>query len=504
MPLIINGRLIEQLTGFTKIYTLIPKNNNLPIILNFGELHENIKYPCTDTDSATLVEFLEELNILASKFHVEIYSEDFLNYGLLELSKKKNVTLKEWNTEIERATEEEIMNHYGTLGVVTNQDNVLSCYYKNLRIKKQIFRKKCKYPNIIWQFSDARKTFRARKTNSVFTIEHITDFTNNLEWLINQFAFTDDSYNRNYPKVLNPPSLTTQEEKYKFINKTINKLYAHSSYSNIINESILINMLQLIIDFHENPEAAANTIKDISIIQKQLNKQKFDSKINLHSHILTYINYILGQYEHTPVFNSYINVIKSLINYLNDKTDENCQLLIDYVYILIYIKPLKFHKYYNIDDTDVQLIVAPSSIILDIYFILRILKHPKKDLVCNISGSGHTDNITYFLTNILNIYNSYEYPNIHKQCTHFNTLINLNQLLLKKTKIPSSLINTPLEIESLSSQSRLESELVSNQFNLESESLSKQLSGSNGGKPYTKKRKILRKKNKFFCNTKKY
>jgi hypothetical protein len=108
---------------------------------------------------------------------------------------------------------------------------------------------------------------------------------------------------------------------------------------------------------------------------------------------------------------------------------------------MISCKPLR-RNIYNIDNIPVQLITAPASIILDIYFVLRILKNPRKDLVCNLSGAAHTRNISHFLTEFLGFYEKTEFLNSdplndEDQCIQFNKEININDLLLHKQQIES-------------------------------------------------------------------
>ena len=134
MPLIINGVRIEYLTGFTDLDLLIPKYIYFPIIVNLGEQQFDIKNPCTEPNSVKIPFFLNQLNTLASSFHIEIYSEDFMNYNLLSLAKKNDVTLDEWDKELKQLEHnEDHITHFGALGLFNDVNNTLSCYYKDLK-----------------------------------------------------------------------------------------------------------------------------------------------------------------------------------------------------------------------------------------------------------------------------------------------------------------------------------------------------------------------------------
>ena len=447
MPLIINDLNVEYLSGFTDIYLLTPKYINLPIILNLGEIHEDIKYPCDDPNSMDIPKLLEQLNILASTFHVEIYSEDFMNYKLLSLAKDKDTTLDKWDqaiTELEK--DEDHINHFGALGLFNDNKKTLSCYYKDLKLNNiDIFNAKCEYPNIIWQYSDARKTFRSHITNSVYSIENVTDAFANIERAISKFALINDEYYKNYPKYLNAPEkMDTIEKKYVYVNKIINDIFKKTMYEHSLDLPTIIELLQLIIDFHELPDKAADTIINVPIIMKQLKKQvgfKPD-EIKFKHHIKSYINYILGEFKgDDKILLCYIEFMKAFIIYLQNNTIQHFPLFMAKINLMISCKPLR-RNIYNIDNIPLQLITAPGSIILDIYFVLRILKNPRKDLVCNLSGAAHTRHISHFLTEILGFYEKTEFLNNdplndEDQCIRFTKEININDLLLHNQQIES-------------------------------------------------------------------
>jgi hypothetical protein len=450
MPLIINGVRIEYLTGFTDFDLLIPKYIYFPIILNLGEQHIDIKNPCTEPNSVEIPFFLNQLNTLASSFHIEIYSEDFMNYNLLSLAKKKDVTLDEWDKELKQLEHnEDHIRHFGALGLFNDVNNTLSCYYKDLKLNNiDVFNSKCKYPNIIWQYSDARKTFRARKF-SLYNIENVTNAFQNIEHAIDKLALINDNYYEHYPKWLTsrrPEKMDTIEKKYNYANKIINDMLKPKEYEHSLDLPRIINLLQLILDFHESPDKAIESILNIPIIIKQIEKQAYFKLdiIKFKHHIKTYISYILGKFKQSKLVLCYIEFIKGFIIFLKDNRIENFPLFIEKINTILFCKEPRWvgpSAVYNVDNTPVQLITAPVSIILDIYFVLRILKNPRKDLVCNLSGSAHTKHISYFLTEILGFYEKIEFLNSnplnhYEQCIHFNKEINLNDMLYnKKQKI---------------------------------------------------------------------
>ena len=430
MPLIINDIEIEHLSGLSCVHILTPKNKSLPIILNLGEIHINITNPCTtELNAIDIPNFLTQLNILASTFRTEIYSENFMDYDLLALAKKEDTKKKEWE-EAMSFTEQE-GSYKGALGIFNNIENTVSCYYKDLRTNhNDIFKSKCAYPNIIWQYSDARKTFRSRHFESLYTVENITDVYFTIEHIINKFAFVNDVYYKNFKfKDMKPAKLDSIEKKYAHINKVVNDYVDEKC-----DIPLLINVIQLILDFHESPGKAAETIINVPIIMKQLQKQKWVDSVQFKQYVKEYIIHVLNEYDKSDkILVCYLEFMKTFILFLENNNLENIQKVVETTNSLLLCKPSSRGglNYDTEGDIPVQLMLAPASIIMDVYFILRILKPPKKDLVCNLAGTGHTHHISHFLTKISHLYDNSVFTTTTKknQCVHFDLDMDLNEVL---------------------------------------------------------------------------
>ena len=444
MPLVINDIQVEHFSGLYNIHVLTPKNNDLPIILHLGEEHKKIKKPCkTEPNSMDLPNFLTQLNLLASEFRVEMYSENFLNYDLLTLAnKKKDLTIEEWEDVLKKIARAD-GDFKGCLGICNNNKNTTSCYYKDLKINhKDIYKEKCEYPNIVWQFSDARKTFFSRHHDVKYNVENTNDvFLDKVVWIIRQLLSIFDDYYKNYRKLYNHSEeldLNTLEKKYEYA-KTI---FADDDY---VDLPVLIDSMQLIVDYHENPERAAETIINVPAIKKQFRKQNiFTDFEEFKHHVKEYIFYVI----HTPVSNEnsvkivscYLEFMKASILFLNDNSLHNFeQRLLPALQDLLLCKPLLADGTFNDKGIPVHLMIAPSSIFVDLYFVLRILKPQKKDFVCNLAGAEHTNNITYFLTHILRLYNIDTNSNTRKdddrkQCLPIPFTVNLNNVLKEKKR----------------------------------------------------------------------
>jgi hypothetical protein len=446
MPLILNDLDVEYLSGFTTAHLLTPKNSSFPIILNFGEIHANINHPCTEPNAIGIPRFLTQLNILGSKFHTEIFSEDFMNHDLLVLAKDKETTEKKWIRGMENS--EADGTHFGALGLFNNSANTLSCYYKDLKKNHiNIFKAKCEYPNIIWQYSDARKTFRSRSTNTLYRLENVGDAYSAVQTIIGKLAFLNDDYFNKYPPFLvKPDKLDTLEKKYNFANEII-----HGKHMNF-DLSTLMEVMQLIIDFHESPGKAAETIVDVPIVMKQFRKQIGIKVENFKRHVKTYIEYILSEYDsHDKELLCYLDFMKALVNFVQNDNFDNFQNIVNATNAMLTYKPLATlrgkYQMYEEETSPTHLVTAPASIIMDIYFVLRILNKTKKDLIFNLAGYKHTEHISHFLTEILNLYDvdvfqSKDKKKSKSQCIHFNKNINLNEMLIQNKQKSSKKYRT--------------------------------------------------------------
>ena len=460
MPLITNDVKVNYLTGFCCMHVLTPKQNSLPIIFNLGEVHGDITKPCTtEPNSLSISNFLRHLNILGSKFRIEIYSENFMDHVLLSMAKNPETTKVTWEKQLQNSEKSE-GTFRGALGIFNHSENTLSCYYNDLRKKHpDIFKAKCEYPNIIWQYSDARKTFKSRATmHEFYTIENVTDAFHNIESIIQEIAFIDDNYYTNYPTFLKKPSLMdTIEKKRAYMDKVIKN---GTKGQDMVT---LINIFQLIIDFHENPGNAAETIMNMPAILKQFQKQTVIKDIaEFKLQVKEYITYILNEYDKSDkIFVCYIDFMQMFVLFLKHNTLEHFQKVTETISSLLSTKPMGKYPLYNADSgsAPVNLMIAPSSIILDIYFILRIFKPPQKELICNLAGSKHIEHISFFLTEILHLYdNAIFTAKNEKQCVHLDFDMNLNETLrIKKTEsrlMKSKIIRNTQSIRSKSKTRR--------------------------------------------------
>lgn len=407
----INGQLINKISGPISFYLLVPAGEeinmykkskiNPPIIMLFGDSHFDTRNLCPDCDkknncyniwSKNLFELLDNLG---TKFKLDFNLEYFIG---IKIDRFDDSPLK----------------------LLTN--NIAPCFEKSSL---------CPTKNIRWNYVDVRMSdinfkynFESLFSNIYFSFSGImqeirTEKHRNLDEAFNSLLGKTIKYYNSFPSI----------EIFDIMIDVLKEL----SYENFFQEPY-INLSLLYKQIKKFPEP----LNDIEYWKFNLNK---------------YIEYIMFEYFTAE---DRINTIKFLrdykylledigdiggnaadiirdINNNEEYDEERKEVLLSIVYNPTILKMLLFF----------------NSIFLDIYYVLRALKLPvnpvtkkyEENPAISIGYFGylHVKNITYFLTNILHIYNMEnkiekreDSENIPIRCVDFTKeKINLDKILVK-------------------------------------------------------------------------
>jgi hypothetical protein len=459
---------------------MVPKENVIaPIVLMLGERHMEVKNGCPNIDANEQIDhLLEKLNTITVRdnFDTQFYAEMFLNR---EISNKIKESQDETyiNTEFETDYNNKNISTTGLLSMVSKPFK--ACYYNEIRKKyPELFKQKCKYPNIKWQYNDVRG-FLYNNQSTIANIDLLDDAVCNLIVYLAPLSrfYSPDELNNKIEKLnkrikqwegrINEPQMieSAKKERDELINRNPDIIVKDFfGMLGLKKGKIRDQMIQVRTDEYREVSISFNNFVDTlelvplfylkqfdviidklffeaEIFKKQIKIKEQQYINNIKINFEKYLNYWYDRLSTNPVYgkvNDYvINLLILIIEFLktiddNDITmngndvvyseniHRNFQVIIDYInsrniddYInkdgekdfmyggVGYLRDDFFvHKNYKTICELIQLetFTKPCSIILDMYFILRIFKYEitKPTLVCCLIGNAHKTNIAEY------------------------------------------------------------------------------------------------------------
>ena len=476
MPLTINGKVFEKLSGPVSFALLVPKRNvNLPTVMLLGEEHGPVKRLCGgDTNPKEIIDdFIQQINTLAGTFNIHFYAEQFLEETILNTI--KNSSIEELNAKLlkhDKITNDKILK---SLGIKIRDEGLLSyiygfnklCYYNELKKKSiESFHHNCRYPNIKWQFSDARHT-----SGKAYTIENIMEIdvyiTNTMNELFNYTPEYYECWAKKFKNVVDHDP-KNHFSSYPFKQEEITRLQKKYVFRGIEDDEALQNemameMLTLLYDFHANSSRNfVDKLLEQQIFSKQIEKSHFTPEtINfIKRNMIKYFENIKQTSCRVPEFkeSTFIEFLREWLTYLHDKTNQE-----QFVILIEIIKRFKTESEIPCI-ADIKLhpcyLTAPFSAILDIYLALRVFKQnaaEKIDLVCALIGGAHIKHLVGFmLQNYNELYDVYQcnsddpYAEMlgYTQCIDFSTALhnnaNIKPFNMDLNKIIANVVSSPV------------------------------------------------------------
>lgn len=415
----INNTLIKKISGPVSFYLFTLNNSryakniknsgiNPPVIILFGDTHLSYENMCENCICKNIEEcclkiqdknFISLLDNLASTIKIDfnIEQEFDLNY------------LKEY------------YEHYENKGPLPSLLlTIKDCLFKTTD---------CPTKNIKWNYVDIRLTEKKFNYNYESSIINIFDYFSAIE-----------------SELVEEPDIKNIEDKYNYILDSI--ISINNYYKTFLQKSRYINTLNNVIESLNN-KTFFNIFeignRNKSLIYKQIRKlnEPYNDITYWENKLNKYTKYIFNERlkDYNKEINNFIKVLKihvKLCKFIFDNS--NKKDIKDYI-IINFQKELD--DYIEILDNDydedtIEIIkIAVTSIFLDIYYITRALKIPKseKNSILSIGyfGNNHVKNLTYFLTNILCIYDineSIDYSGTQNRCIDFsNKYIDLDKII---------------------------------------------------------------------------
>ena len=438
--MLINNKKIDRISGPVSFALLKPKmfifeelkkeGVHLPIFMLFGDVHLSDEKQCEKCSCK-----LED-----SSCCMPIYSEDFLklidnmatkeypiDFGIEGFNLDNKILFKEYGE-----TTAIYFKNLKEEGIIPKlRENIATCYNKELR-GTELYEKYCPTKKIRWHYMDARQG-----SESKYNLENLLFKLGFLEQRIFSTKYTDK----------------------KDLKKDIDEVR-----DNFPSEEIWKLVINLKKDFILDSESG---IKSYFYIGEQLN----------NSLVLKQFNKLSKSFKDLPFWK------KALSDYaiyvLKEKRETYSEKLSsDYLKIMDSSRANYYSLLFNYDIEGIfhingnygnklgsYLSKTENSIFFDLYYIFRTFKIPKGDknpfLSILLAGDAHSQNIKYFLTNIIRYYEVVEDVKIkgdflgsqdpEMRCTYIpNT--NFNELALQygvKINKPKPLVLSTVESKPL-------------------------------------------------------
>lgn len=427
----INNQIIKKISGPVSFNLLVPNGENKkffnnskiqpPIIILFGDIHFDMsnlcqkcekEYKCYNIWSKNLLDLLDNM---AKKIKIDFNLEQgfgvntFQNYG------------------------EDSPN--GPLSILTT--NILPCFFK---------RSNCPTKNIRWNYVDTRYVKEDNKYNFEALFTQVENFFHNVQPNIDTlkinnldqyfYIIVSDLINYNF----NTPDYTFSQNNFLEILKIIFNILKSGSYE----------------DFFKNDKITRSLIyKQIKKLPPPLNNIEFwKDKMDEYIKYVLYKRFTLEDIINTLEFlKYYIYLLEDIEDLISEFNQKNIKITNDLIIREIFntegydsdkklklISPILNLAGHN----TITVLLYFNSIFLDMYYVLRTLKLPvnistkkyEENSVLSICYFGviHVIHITYFLTNILKIYNN-DYvieQSKDNRCIDFTSQkINLDKLIVK-------------------------------------------------------------------------
>lgn len=379
----INGQKIEKISGpisFTLLepikeqYDLYLKNGiKIPILILFGDSHQSHQYMCENCTGTCYKiyedRFLKILNSISNKdYPVDYYLESAYSMDEFKVLQSGNII--------------QVENTNFPLKIMSN---MRYCFYKE-------FKNNCPYPNIRWHLIDLRHTKTKKLEIDIYNGGFDKYEKYNYESKINLFLFYTYQLVKKYNNIND------------FLNE-YNKLYSREECYDIMNmnDAILSDHFNWTTNFmnlyFNNPRFQTN-----SRIYKQINKGLISKDTWVQWFNNYYVN-VIRKYNMKSlslITSNNLKLTQTTINeftyHLKNVYENNS---FDGIKNFINLNP-------NFLERNDHIFRGTHYMFLDMYFITRLFKPPKDDIMSYLSfayfGNAHTINITKFFTDIMGTY----------------------------------------------------------------------------------------------------
>lgn len=415
---------IKYISGPVSMYYLKPTKKtykkfkelygiNLPIVLSFGDLHRYYTdqcYPCDEHNKCYSIydkNFLKLIDSLGEKYKIDFYTES------------SDLHLKS-DLEYEKI---DMLSGQGILFEDFIKNTVYPCHNTELR-KRDIeeYYKECPTRNIRWHYSDTRNMYNKFESVMFEYLDNIAFHPNmiNLQYIdpTKDYIFSESRQfskdfletmlkilecNKNEKEMISTFSREITELIFYYINKV--KRYSLLYKQIISNVSIIPLFKEILYDRIKNPEDVKNAFP---IIFDEKNRSEFKKIIQ------ALLNRMNG---------GFINSISNVFSGSNSLLKEENELLSAFINGLIFWL---------------------KAILLDIYYLFRMLKNPVGDINSYLSlcyfGDAHTVNTVKILQKFFDYKKvlSIDYDEnekIDRRCIKINKKINLQEDLKVYSKI---------------------------------------------------------------------
>jgi hypothetical protein len=476
---------LSKVSGPVGISLIVPKENIVaPILLILGEEHIEIKNSCPDINpNDQITQLFDKLNTISTRdnFDMHFYAEMFLNKTI-----SNNIKFSQDDTYINKHFDSDYDTNkkftpIGLLDIISTPYK--ACYYNEIQKKNpSLFNKKCKYPNIKWQYNDIRSTLHNDKItianisllqyavgNLIVYLSSLSNFYREqfVEKTIkemdrkismkNKMKLSVSNDIKNRDELLNPTLdisiknffIMIGLEKGKIKHQQIN-IADEENDENSVNTLFVdfVNALKLVPLFYlRDFDTIIDKLLETDILKKQIKKQHIGS---IKSSFNRYLTYWYDRLYTNPIYkkvNDYvINLLFLIIDFFENINDDDItgddviyresihdkfKSILEYINLNNNIddyfnkdadNPIMYggipppgdysvHKKYRqiCELINLETFIKPYSIILDMYFILRVFKYEitKPTLICCVIGNAHKTNIAeYFkITGNYNVFN---------------------------------------------------------------------------------------------------
>lgn len=406
----INDTLIKRISGPVNFYLLRPvKNENLeelkkfninpPIVMLFGDSHfssENTCEKCNNEDNCFSIKENSFLKLIDNLSDIKKLSIDFNIEHPFILT---DVNFSEVRPGI----------------LAELKYKILPCLRKE---------KTCITKNIKWMYVDTRDTpanFKYYYENDFSKYYHIVSILNET------IATKKNREDAIYDIIIFITSMCVENQNY---------VLKHKYFNNIINIIKTLKYKNLDTLFDKNNINNSLICKQIKKLNKPLNDIDF-----WKDKCAQYIKYKLRNIPDESIDNlqSFFIIFLDISDiflkkYPKHTRDELINSIYDAYYEELIDMPLLLLNKINID-----IMLTIISVFLDLYYVTRMLKVPYKSKNANLSigymGFNHIENISYFLTDIIKIYevnNKVDITYIKKEpkrCIVFKEYIDLDTII---------------------------------------------------------------------------
>jgi len=369
--------IIKKLSGPVNFFLLEPVEKNLlkyenmfpPVIMLFGDIHEGRGGECENNNYQIYSSnFLKLFNSLSSdEFPIDFNFEKFFSNDEMKAI-KNNKTFEIKNSTLNKNSPMKIF-----------EENTKLCFFKNLKNKFN-----CPAPNLRWHYVDIRFT----NSDSQY------DFESKIIIFLLKRSFIRPTNNKN----------KDYEPFTDDMNQLLNILLM--LLSDIIN-----NTTTFIEYYFTNDKFTTNSLVYKQILKQCESLRRVSIWKKWFTQYYTYLISTLDKYnlnKNFKIFEEFVSKLRKKDSDISKFTRDNLEII------------------YNIVNIPIQL----TSIFMDMYYITRMFKIPENStnpiLSIGYFGFEHTKNITYFLTNIMNLYKiKYENENENLTTAEGHILLNM-------------------------------------------------------------------------------